>query len=239
MEKKQFTLNQLLIVLGIICLVLIIVLPIIGFSKEGASRRVCSANLKKISDGMSLYLQDNDDRFPKCYDQKTEADGVPRWQQKIYPYINDQLVFQCPNRPVIADTSLDYKNPESFCATGPAYGLNSELGTNNDDREPFKKSQLPVPGETYLVMEATGGNLTMRGVIEPNQFEGSIPGLGNLYNIEKEPHPYGNINCDEDFKVPRHGNKIYVAFADGHVAFTKIDDIRKEASRNSVSWLGK
>ena len=239
MEKKKYTLNQLLIVLGIICLVLVIVLPIIGFSKEGASRRVCSSNLKKISDGMSLYLQDNDDRFPKSYDPKTEAEGVPRWQQKIYPYIDDQQVFQCPNRPVIADTSLDYKNPDSFCATGPAFGMNAELGTNNDDREPFKKSQLPVPGETYLLMEATGNNLTMKGVIEPNQYEGSIPGLGNLYNIEKEPHPYGNINCDEDFKVPRHGNKIYVAFADGHVSFTKIDDIRKEASRNSVSWLGK
>lgn len=58
-----FTLVELLVVISIISLLMAILLPSLGRSREQARRVVCMADLRSISQGLFLYAHDNDGRL--------------------------------------------------------------------------------------------------------------------------------------------------------------------------------
>lgn len=109
-----FTLIELLVVIAIIALLLSIVMPSLKRAKEAAKRSVCLFNVKSLTTGWLLYVQEYDGRFPKSY---TAADG---WIREVvgyatnpdqapadlqlealkngllFPYLNTTEVFRCP-----------------------------------------------------------------------------------------------------------------------------------------------
>ncbi len=65
MKKSfQFTLIELLIVVAIIAILLSILLPSLQNAREKARIAVCASNLKQISNTISLYSKNNQERFP-------------------------------------------------------------------------------------------------------------------------------------------------------------------------------
>lgn len=236
--KKGFTLLEILVVIAIIAILSAILFPVFSSVKEKARQTTCLNNIKQLGMGMQMYIDDNHETLPVVYEKKYEDEGLSRWQQKIYPYVKNQQVYICPNRDVNADPRFEYTSPHSLCAATPGYGMNYEYNNNVDSTKPYKLSQIKKPSEAYIILEATGNQIGMKGALEPCPAEGNIPGLGKLYNMEKDPHPYGIVEADEDFVTPRHGDIVSVAYVDGHAEFLLIEDIVKEAENKSPCWLG-
>jgi prepilin-type N-terminal cleavage/methylation domain-containing protein len=74
-KRKQttgFTLIELLVVIAIIALLLSILLPALSRVKESGKRSLCLFNVKSLATAWTIYVQENDGRFPKAH---TADDG--------------------------------------------------------------------------------------------------------------------------------------------------------------------
>ncbi len=110
-NRRAFTLIELLVVIAIIAILAAILFPVFAQAKEAAKKTSCLSNLKQIGMGITLYLNDNDDRLPDRRDLKTSLPGGwrpwtswpasdPRggWAALIMdPYIKSNDVWSCPS----------------------------------------------------------------------------------------------------------------------------------------------
>jgi len=62
--RGGFTLVELLVVMAIICLMAAMLLPSLSRAKAKARTTGCLSNLHQIGLGLTMYLSDNNDRFP-------------------------------------------------------------------------------------------------------------------------------------------------------------------------------
>ena len=62
-KGKGFTLIELLVVVAVIAVLIAVLLPALQKAKQLTRRLVCMSNLRQISYGCRLYLNDNDGRF--------------------------------------------------------------------------------------------------------------------------------------------------------------------------------
>ncbi|HEY3281916.1 MAG TPA: type II secretion system protein [Armatimonadota bacterium] len=70
--KRAFTLIELLVVVAIIAILMGLLFPVFAKAKRSAFNATCLNNLKQIGQGMTQYMQANDDTFPYAIDY---ADG--------------------------------------------------------------------------------------------------------------------------------------------------------------------
>ena len=64
MNKKAFTLLELLVVIVILGILAAILFPALGRAREGARRAQCTNNLRQIGIAWWLYLDDHEEKFP-------------------------------------------------------------------------------------------------------------------------------------------------------------------------------
>jgi prepilin-type N-terminal cleavage/methylation domain-containing protein/prepilin-type processing-associated H-X9-DG protein len=67
MRKRGFTLIELLVVIAIIAILAAILFPVFAQAREKARQTTCLSNLKQLSTGMLLYVQDYDEKYPNSY----------------------------------------------------------------------------------------------------------------------------------------------------------------------------
>jgi prepilin-type N-terminal cleavage/methylation domain-containing protein len=65
--RRAFTLVELLVVIGIIALLISILLPALGKSRESAHRVACLSNLRQVYAAFNLYAMANHDQVPIGY----------------------------------------------------------------------------------------------------------------------------------------------------------------------------
>lgn len=110
MNKKAFSLIELLVVLAIIGSLSAILLPAIGKARGNARRTQCANNLRQIGMAVSMFTDDHNFKLPLTLDGGTSL----YWFQSIAPYLDDSDVLQCP----------DYKNYIADNALRQAYAYN-------------------------------------------------------------------------------------------------------------------
>jgi prepilin-type N-terminal cleavage/methylation domain-containing protein/prepilin-type processing-associated H-X9-DG protein len=116
MQRKAFTLIELLIVIAIIAILAAILFPVFARARENARRSSCQSNLRQLGLGFQQYVQDYDDRLPGsaqsgdsnlgqwipgCNGTPTPCVSITNPAQPtlgaVYPYIKSAQIFICPS----------------------------------------------------------------------------------------------------------------------------------------------
>ena len=100
-SDRGFTLIELLVVIAIIAILAAILFPVFARAKESARRTKCLSNLRQLGTALSMYANDNKDRYPP-----TEVQNWPfgDWNdgratlgpRALTAYIKEDKVFFCP-----------------------------------------------------------------------------------------------------------------------------------------------
>ena len=147
-KRHGFTLIELLVVISIIAILMAVMMPALQRVKTQAQEMRCRANLKQYGLVQSMYLDDNDGRYPSAWTSlvmnEYPVSGYQRycrWHDPRYPadgpiwkYMPVAKVNLCPTFAVLAKT-MAQMHP-SHVATNPivpyySYSMNAFLGANN------------------------------------------------------------------------------------------------------------
>ena len=206
-----FTLIELLVVIAVIGVLMALLLPVLGTSRESARRTQCLNNLRQMGLAAHMYVDSHQGRFPVAY--RTEVkDGVS------YSYCWDLTTIVAPGQParivpgILWDqgTPLEIQQCPSFegkanWGKDPYTGYNYNVsyighGENENVPEPALMKHIEEFGRTAIFGDgqyAAGANKFMRA---PFDSEGD-----DSFN--------GRWAGTQGF---RHLDTTNVAFCDGH-----------------------
>jgi len=158
-QSRGFTLIELLVVIAIIAILAAILFPVFAQAREQARKTVCLSNVKQISLGNMMYIQDYDETFEFAW-------GVPgtgtngTWLDAIMPYVkNGQQneaggtlnnwhysngLWHCPS---------DSEGPSLVSYTTNALETGASSGVG-DDLAPETLAAINAPSSVVMIAES-------------------------------------------------------------------------------------
>lgn len=92
---------ELLVVIGVIGILAALLLPALNLARDKGRAAVCLSNLKQLYVALSMYADDNNERYPfassTVYWDQVSAEGTAGWMQAIQPYLQSTKVLKCPS----------------------------------------------------------------------------------------------------------------------------------------------
>jgi prepilin-type N-terminal cleavage/methylation domain-containing protein/prepilin-type processing-associated H-X9-DG protein len=195
-----FTLIELLVVISIVTLLMGILLPALGKSRDAGRATICLSNARLLSMACVMYAQDDRrERWVTFIPAGQSPTGVAiDRKQLLLPYtmrgasnadVDPAQLWHCP---------MNISRDAAGQINAAGYGVNSSL--NN-----ARLSQILRPSETVALCDA-GIN------------DGGTPILSTHVMA-----PSRTTNAGIGRPNPRHADRVNVAFVDGHAATTPLD----------------
>jgi prepilin-type N-terminal cleavage/methylation domain-containing protein/prepilin-type processing-associated H-X9-DG protein len=254
--KSGFTLIELLVVIAIIAILAAILFPVFAQAREKARQTTCLSNLKQLGLATMMYLQDNDETFPKL---KVTPPPFPRqswapftWQDAIGPYVKNgtiSVTWASTNGTPVTLTSggvwLCPSQPDDNART--VYGGNDTIytelvyGSTASSATPVPipattMAQLGRPAEIALISENNEID-SYDGIGDPRLSGDAYWQCGETWQCSG---PNSGAKWDKDLtgseanawqwgQMPRyrHSKVANFAFADGHV---------KAIAKGQLNW---
>lgn len=217
-KRSAFTLIELLVVISIIALLAAILFPTFARVREMGRRTACQSNLKQMAMGISMYVSDYDDRY---IDYRTMSVDSP-WPLMYDPYVKNKQVLLCPDA---SDTSAITPNLYGTVGTASkpwtgyryfgSYGYNSWLYCGARANSACQLGQVDSPATTLLLCDS----IWVDGWVYNG--DTSCPASYNTQTGANNSNNMGRICID------RHSGGINVAFVDGHVKWSKLENLSK------------
>ncbi|HJN16348.1 MAG TPA: DUF1559 domain-containing protein [Armatimonadota bacterium] len=164
MRSKGFTLIELLVVIAIIAILAAILFPVFARAREKARQTTCTSNLKQLSLGVLMYIQDYDECYPMSA-YPTPA-GVATMNTQLIPYVKNAQLGQCPSEKQAMDLAIMF-SPFGGLAPGTpqytSYVTNAAVFANGYviaamGGTTLSEGEIPRPSETILIYD---GNVTL------------------------------------------------------------------------------
>jgi prepilin-type N-terminal cleavage/methylation domain-containing protein/prepilin-type processing-associated H-X9-DG protein len=234
-QRRGFTLIELLVVIAIIAILAAILFPVFAQAREKARTAVCASNLKQIGLAIVMYAQDYDETFPPANYGPTAAAG-DWWLTLVDPYIKGgtptraaanatqqrKSIWVCP--------SYDQSYPDGVAANNPlqSYGANWYLipglasnesvnwGTLTPNPRIATLAQVPEPAQNVLVTESRGGAVHLIG---------------------RDDNCANNVQARWCTARGRHQGGAHIAFADGHVKWSRGPTPWNSRSTAGIVWI--
>ncbi|WP_428388606.1 type II secretion system protein [Mucisphaera sp.] len=218
-----FTLIELLVVISIIALLIGILLPALSAARNQARAIGCLAKARTIAQALTIYLHDNDDRFPPTNHGGFPDPSLaytPDWDLQLAPYLGANSVYLAsfvdfylednPDAVAYYNTQLRCPEDERTATTDYAYAQSVYPSLSPkvpEEREVLNGQlwqslrQIPAPSATAIHSEVDGRSNHI------------MAHYWQLYNVEPE----------QDLAL-RHNNKLSTTFADGHATSGPITE---------------
>lgn len=233
-HKGGFTLIELLVVIAIIAVLMGILMPALQRVKEQAREITCRGNLRQYGIVQSMYLDDNDDRYPSAW-RSLVINEYPvsgyerycRWHDPRYPpdgplwfYMPEEKVNLCPSFKVLAKsegTRHPSHDPSIPIIPQYSYSMNAWLGSKQGDSSGYCATNSSGLGGVYKRSEITRSKSEVFFFAAENMW--TRPGNTNVLN--------DNALCPDGrdwfgtFHSPMSGNldtgTVNAVFVDAHV----------------------
>ena len=146
---KGFTLVELLVALAIIAALACLLLPVFVAARRDAGKVSCLSNLKQLTAATTLYLQDNENRYPHqpedCVRDWGEPTSLRNWARALQDYTRDSRVPECPSSKRASCCRADCP----MLVQGVSYPI-SYLGNGRVFQRGLNTSSITRPSETIL-----------------------------------------------------------------------------------------
>lgn len=238
-----FTLIELLVAISIIALLIGLLLPALGKSRQIARRMQCMTQMLGVGQAMAMYTTNNDEHYPPSVHSFSVADPVAAWDVQLGPYLgyssfaSDPLsinIFTSPE--LIRLRSTLYRCPEDERDTPvPAYappnshisyGKNVYFELRPDAADPkeavvlngntwHQTTDIPRPSSTVMFGEVGGGAFGIDHV------------MAHFWKL-------GRSEPGDGLDLIRHGSVSNYIYTDGHAnstGFIETYDDEKKVDR--------
>ena len=162
-ENKTFTLIELLVVIAIIGILLSILLPSLSNAREKARIAVCASNLKQINVAITVYSNDNQNRFP-YYKQScvswigpAGASSSSQTNKPLNPYLKGSYenLAECPSAKgdYYKDWGTNYYNNTGWSQNT----LGDDVKFLTETKDPVRMVQMYKDGLWWWIFSSSHG----------------------------------------------------------------------------------
>jgi prepilin-type N-terminal cleavage/methylation domain-containing protein/prepilin-type processing-associated H-X9-DG protein len=174
-RSKAFTLIELLVVIAIIAILAAILFPVFAQAKEAAKKTECLSNVKNLTLGVIMYMNDYDDSSPQASAGPSVGDTTPggplyiEWNDAVYPYIKNggqanpltnggfetagtSGIFTCPD--ALVQNQSDQYGIDRDMAPINDYPYGTDYTNNgNTPLAPGTSTQIQSPAQIFMLSE--------------------------------------------------------------------------------------
>jgi len=238
--RRGFTLIELLVVIAIIAILAAILFPVFAQAREKARQTACLSNLRQMSTGVAMYVQDYEAYPLYSYPSPSQE----RWHTVLQPYIKNTGIFVCPS-----------SSFQRFHFRNMGYGFNHQYLARSVDRggtgSGVPDAVIEYPADTLAIADSWGTGGWSRSPQAWSDAANDCDRLGNHgYTVDPPLLPAGSkwgTSCPISNPLPgypgaghtriatRHGGGANVAFCDGHAKWMRAELLEKD----NTFWNGR